>query len=545
MQLSENKELVNALNVFPVPDGDTGTNMYLTISQAVENISKLENSDISNLVKTVSKGCLMGARGNSGVILSQIFRGFASSLHGKDQISVKEFADALMMSKTTAYKAVLKPVEGTILTVIREIADYAEEITKEEISYEDFFEKIMERGKESLRNTPNLLKPLKEAGVVDSGGMGLLYILNGFYEVVHGKSVDLSEFHSSISLDGALNPQSKVEQESIEFTYCTEFILQTKDPELLELKPYIMSMGDSVVYVTDDEFLKVHVHTNEPGEVLTTALKHGTIVKTKIENMKEQHTELVGGGHSHAEEYESKFKSESGSDYVTEPEEDDGAESSKYGFVAIGSGAGLVQILKSLGINKVISGGQTMNPSTKEIHEAIEKLNVEHVFVFPNNSNIILAANQAADLSEKDVRVVPSKTVPQCIACMLAFNETADVEENSENFETEIEMVKTLQITYAIRDTVIGDIEISKNNYLGILDGSIVASDTDISTTIVAALDGVVEDDTELVSLYSGEDVSEEEAEELLELLEEKYPDVDIDLNRGDQPVYYYVISVE
>lgn len=542
VQLSENKERVDALNVFPVPDGDTGTNMSLTMNQAIESIGKLDNPSITDLVKTMSKGCLMGARGNSGVILSQIFRGFANSLIGKEKIYVKDFSDALMLSQHTAYKAVLKPVEGTILTVIREISEYSTNFVDDSVSFKIFFEGLMERGIKSLSNTPNLLKPLKEAGVVDSGGMGLLYIFNGFYEVIHGKAVDLSFFHENVEFNKEFTPQSTVDHESIEFGYCTEFILSADKPEELGLKPYIMSMGDSVVYVTDENLLKVHLHTNEPGEVLTKVLKYGELVKVKIENMREQHSELIEGSHSHdhKHEYEDKFtENESVHSHKKK------TEYSEYGFVAVGAGSGMKKILESLGVNIVISGGQTMNPSTKDIHEAIEKLNSKYVFVFPNNSNIILAANQAAELSESQVHVIPTKTIPQCIACLLVFNETADVEQNVEQFEEEIKLVSTLQITYAVRDTVIENMEISKGNYLAILDGKIVDTDMDINSTVLNSIDKAVSEDTEIITLYSGEDVSDEDAEKLSELIEEKYPDIEVELSRGDQPVYYYVISLE
>lgn len=535
IQLAENKERVNSLNVFPVPDGDTGTNMYLTITQAIENISSLDKPSITELVKAMSKGCLMGARGNSGVILSQIFRGFASSLEGKDKITLNDFASAMRMSQATAYKAVLKPVEGTMLTVIKDMADSAMQLASSTESMEVFMKGVMESGKKSLRNTPNLLKPLKDAGVVDSGGMGVLFIFNGFLIALGSDGVDLSEFKSPLDLNGQQIAQNTIDTESIEYSYCTEFIIRGENLEDCNLRPFVMSMGDSVVYVNDEDILKVHVHTNDPGLLLTEALKHGEIVKTKIENMKEQHSELVEGVHAMIGG-ENSYATPAG---VSEENLAD------VGFVAVCSGKGIADILKSLGVNTLIEGGQTMNPSTKDIHQAIISCAAKEVYVFPNNSNIVLAARQAAEISDVRVHVVPTKTIPQCIACMLVFNESEDAKTNLEQFEDQISAIKTLQVTHSIRDTVIEGIEISKDSYLAILDGAIVGSNFDVKTVISEALDSAVDEDSELISVYVGENVSDSEAEELEDLLTQKYEDIDVEFNIGKQPVYYYIISVE
>ncbi len=525
IKLAENKEKVDALNVFPVPDGDTGTNMSLTMNQALEEITKLNEPSLSVLVKTISKGCLIGARGNSGVILSQIFRGFANALVEHEKIDVADFAAALLSSKETAYKAVLKPVEGTILTVIREIAECAEQTATETDDFHEFFEKIVEAGKVSLENTPNLLPPLKEAGVVDSGGMGLLIIISGFYEAFQGIKIDLSDFELDHKLPSEVPAQSHIDPENITYTYCTEFIIQGKDVETCDLKPFIMGIGDSVVYVPDGDILKVHVHTDKPGEVLSKALEHGDIIKTKIENMRLQHSEIL-----------SKMDSD---------EETLNTEQKKNAFLAVCSGSGIAEILKSMGIDFLIEGGQTMNPSTNDFLEAIDKMNAENIFVFPNNSNIILAANQAAELSDKNIYVVPSKTVPQCITCMFAYDEEADAEENIATFNEEIKNVKTLQITHAVRDTQIGDLDIKEGNYLGISDGNIIFSDEEIIKTVLNSLELICHDDAELISIYVGDNVSEEESNYLLEQIEEQYADLDVDMRRGEQPVYYYIISVE
>ncbi len=525
IKLAENKEKVDALNVFPVPDGDTGTNMSLTMNKALEEISKLNNPSLSDLVKTISKGCLIGARGNSGVILSQIFRGFSNSLMDKESITVSDFKEALVASKETAYKAVLKPVEGTILTVIREIAECVENLDDELNDFNVFFEKIVEVGRASLENTPNLLPPLKEAGVVDSGGMGLLIIISGFYEAFQGIKIDLSDFELGHKLPSEVPAQSHIDPENITFTYCTEFIIQGEKVEDCDLKPYILSVGDSVVYVPDGDILKVHVHTDKPGEVLSKALEYGDIIKTKIENMRLQHSEILSSMDEKKEGEEQEYKENA--------------------FLAVCAGSGMSEILKSMGIDSLIEGGQTMNPSTNDFLEAIKKINAKNIFVFPNNSNIILAANQASELSDKNIFVVPTKTIPQCVSAMFVYDEDMDVSENLEAFNEEISKVKTLQITHAVRDTQIGEVNIKEGNYLGIADGHIIHSEEDIVSTIMTSLDRLSGEDDELISIYAGKDVSEEESNDILKKIEEQYEDLDVELRRGEQPVYYYIISIE
>lgn len=537
IELSENRSKVDQLNVFPVPDGDTGTNMSLTLNQAMDSINHLTTLNVHDLVMAMSKGCLMGARGNSGVILSQIFRGFAASISSKTSVSTRDFAEALVACKTTTYKAVLKPVEGTMLTVIREMSEVALELSEEHEDFTAFMKALLEVGEKSLANTPNMLKPLKDAGVVDSGGMGLLYIFSGFYKALSGSSYDLSHFTKNFSVS---EKNAKVEDAEITYSYCTEVILRGENLDDCNLRGFVMSMGDSVVYVVDNDLLKVHVHTNDPGLVLSESLKYGEIVKTKIENMREQHSEMIEGSHSNLDE--TSLHHHHSHQHEDELEE---GERAKYGFVAVAAGSGIVEILKSLGVNKVIEGGQTMNPSTKDIHSAIEAVNADIVFVFPNNSNIVMAANQAKDLSEKEVYVLPTKTIPQSIACMLAFNETAEPEENEEHFKELLQNVKTLSVTNAIRDTLYDDIEIKNGDYIAILDSKIVESRSERKEAALAGIEKMVDEDSEILSIYYGEGVSEDEALELQEELEEVYPSLEVETHFGNQPVYFYLISVE
>ncbi len=524
--LKEHSDVVDKLNVFPVPDGDTGTNMALTISKAVEDITALKEPTLKELVNTMSKGCLMGARGNSGVILSQIFRGFAKYTENLDEITVRDFAYALDSSAKTAYNAVLKPVEGTILTVIKDVAAEAVVVADDDIDFEEFFGKILKKGRESLENTPNLLKPLKEAGVVDAGGMGLMYILSGFSEAVEGKSVDLSVFQGVNKLPSEMPAQAHINPDEIKFTYCTEFIIEGDSIDNDVLQPFILSMGDSVVYVPDDNVLKVHVHTNDPGVVLTEALKYGHIVKTKIENMRLQHSGILEESAAyHEESVDDSYKD--------------------YAIITIASGDGMKEIFKSLHADTVITGGQTMNPSTNDILEAAEKFNAGTIYVLPNNSNIILAANQAAEISEKNLVVVPTKTVPQGISALIAFDESKSPEENLENFMFEIGNVKTIQVTYAVRDTNINGVDVSKGNYIGIVNGEIKYSETNLHNSSFKSIEAAIDEDSSIVSIYYGDNVDEEVANELIDELSDKYDDIDFELHYGGQPVYYYIVSVE
>lgn len=539
IELSENRTKVDQLNVFPVPDGDTGTNMSLTLNQAMDSINQLDRPNTHDLVMAMSKGCLMGARGNSGVILSQIFRGFAASVASKTTITTRDFAEALVACKTTTYKAVLKPVEGTMLTVIREMSEAAEELSQKHEDFASFMRALIEVGDKSLANTPNMLKPLKDAGVVDSGGMGLLFIFSGFYKALSGELYDLSHFTKNFSVT---EKNAKVEDAEITYSYCTEVILRGENLDDCNLRGFVMSMGDSVVYVVDNDLLKVHVHTNDPGLVLSESLKYGEIVKTKIENMREQHSEMIEGSHSNLVEF---APHDHHHHHHHEAGEEEGAELSKYGFVAIAAGSGIVEILKSLGVNKVIEGGQTMNPSTKDIHSAIEAVKAEVVFVFPNNSNIFMAANQAKELSDKQVYVLPTKTIPQSLACMLAFNEMAEPEENAQHFNELLQNVRTLLVTNAIRDTLYDDIEIKNGDYIAILDSKIVESKSEMKEAALSGIEKMVDEDSEIVSIYYGEGVTEAEAEDLQAEVEELYPSVEVEVHFGNQPVYFYMISAE
>lgn len=540
IELSENRTKVDQLNVFPVPDGDTGTNMSLTLNQAMDSINQLDRPNTHDLVMAMSKGCLMGARGNSGVILSQIFRGFAASVASKTTITTRDFAEALVACKTTTYKAVLKPVEGTMLTVIREMSEAAEELSQKHEDFASFMRALIEVGDKSLANTPNMLKPLKDAGVVDSGGMGLLFIFSGFYKALSGELYDLSHFTKNFSVT---EKNAKVEDAEITYSYCTEVILRGENLDDCNLRGFVMSMGDSVVYVVDNDLLKVHVHTNDPGLVLSESLKYGEIVKTKIENMREQHSEMIEGSHSNLVEFAPHDHHHH--HHHHEAGEEEGAELSKYGFVAIAAGSGIVEILKSLGVNKVIEGGQTMNPSTKDIHSAIEAVKAEVVFVFPNNSNIFMAANQAKELSDKQVYVLPTKTIPQSLACMLAFNEMAEPEENAQHFNELLQNVRTLLVTNAIRDTLYDDIEIKNGDYIAILDSKIVESKSEMKEAALSGIEKMVDEDSEIVSIYYGEGVTEAEAEDLQAEVEELYPSVEVEVHFGNQPVYFYMISAE
>ncbi|NPE20645.1 DAK2 domain-containing protein [Fusibacter sp. A1] len=521
VNLTKHKDIVDSLNVFPVPDGDTGTNMSLTMNYAVGEMLKGEYTSVSEVAKAISKGSLMGARGNSGVILSQIFRGFAKGCEHHETLGVLELSNALIESARTAYKAVLKPVEGTILTVIREIGEKAEERIEESQTLHAFFEAMLVQGELTLKNTPNLLPQLKQAGVVDAGGKGLMTIFTGFYEALLGKEgQDISfELPSTTPVQASINP------DDIHFTYCTEFIVRGDNLENADLKNLIVDMGDSMVYVPDEDLIKVHIHTNDPGLVMQEALKFGELIKIKIENMKEQHGTILDEHHVHEEVIKGEKKA--------------------FGFVAVAMGEGLADVYRDLKVDYIIEGGQTMNPSTEDIKKAIDQVHAEHVFILPNNSNIILAANQAKELSEQSVFVLPTKTVLQGISAMLAFDPHHDAQGNFDEMLSAISDVKSIQVTYAVRDTVVNDIEISTDDYLGILDNQIVASAKDMKETIFSAMELAVDDMSEIVTVYYGEDVSESDAKALAEELEERYEDIEFEVYPGKQPIYYYLISVE
>lgn len=525
-QLSAEKEAVNALNVYPVPDGDTGTNMSLTMLSAVGEIQKKDYPTCAEVSKSVAKGSLMGARGNSGVILSQIFRGFSKGCENKETLSVTEFAHALKEASDMAYRAVLKPVEGTILTVVRETAETALKIAEDDMLFQHFFKLLIEHAHKSLDHTPELLAVLKQAGVVDAGGKGLVLILEGFEAVILGE-------HTSAPVRPAegLLPKSQVMAQpqvaDIRFTYCTEFIIRGEEGPGGDFKGMLDRMGDSLVFVSDENLIKVHVHTNNPGVVLEQALKIGDLISIKIENMKEQHHTLVG-------HYKESL-----------PPAHDKVPKKRYGFIAVAAGEGLGRIFRDLGVDVIIEGGQTMNPSTEDILTGIGQISAECVFVLPNNSNIILAANQAKAMTDRQVIVLPSKSVPQGIASMVQFNPDHDADENESRMNRAMTAVNTLLVTYSVRDTQMGDQEIRKDDTLGILNGEIIAYGQDRNAVIFEALEKSIGSDSEILTLYYGEGVSGQEAAELADTLRSRYDQLEIEVYFGGQPVYSHLFSVE
>lgn len=539
-ELNKNKNLVDSLNVFPVPDGDTGTNMSLTMNSAIEGLTKQTFESVEEVSKSISKGSLMGARGNSGVILSQIFRGFAKGCKGKTELSSSDLCVAFKDAADTAYSAVLKPVEGTILTVIRKIADKSMEYVNEDLDMIELMTLLINKGEETLEKTPEYLPVLKQAGVVDAGGKGLLFILHGCLDAMKGIEVDMEMLKAST---GKSEPaQNIINTEDIEFAYCTEFIIEGDNMDGASLKAVIEKMGDSMVFVQDEELIKVHVHTNNPGIALEEALKHGSLKKVKIENMKDQHSNIIEGAHDGYSNGKLSADSEQGFTPVAEteiPYEDD------YGFIGVAMGEGFVNIFNDLGILGNIQGGQTMNPSTEDFMKEIAACPSEHIFIFPNNSNIIMAANQAKDLSDKNVFVIPTKTMPQCITAMLKFDRDLSAEENYKAMCESLSSVKTIQITYSVRNTTFNDLEIEKDDYLAVADGEIKGVGKSIEEVIFEAVDSTLIETSEILSVYYGSDVTEDEANAIVEKLEEKYPDLEIDVYSGGQPIYYYVFSIE
>lgn len=527
------KEFINELNVFPVPDGDTGTNMSLTIMAAAKEVSALEKLNMKDLAKAISSGSLRGARGNSGVILSQLFRGFTKAIKEVKEIDCLILANALDKAKETAYKAVMKPKEGTILTVARGIADKGWELAEETDDLEVFIPEIIKHAEHVLSKTPDMLPVLKEAGVVDSGGQGLLEVLKGAYDAFLGKEIDYSAIASSTG--AAVTKVGAEMATEIKFGYCTEFIIMAEreftEEDEKTFKAYLESIGDSIVCVADDEIVKVHVHTNDPGLAIQKALTYGQLSRMKIDNMREEHEEkLIRDAQKLAKEQKEKKKEAQ----------------KEFGFIAVSIGEGLNEIFKELGVDYIIEGGQTMNPSTDDMLNAIDEVNAKHVFIFPNNKNITLAANQAKSLvKDKEVIVIPTKTVPQGITAIINFVPDLSAEENEEVMLEEIKNVKTGQVTYAVRDTHIDDKEIHKDDIMGIGDSGIIAVGTDIAATTKEMLEALVDEDSELISIYYGADVSEEDAEKLTADIEEKYPSVDVDTHFGGQPIYYYVLAVE
>ncbi|MCI6060989.1 MAG: DAK2 domain-containing protein [Dorea sp.] len=532
------KEYINELNVFPVPDGDTGTNMSLTIMAAAKEVTALERPDMKDLAKAISSGSLRGARGNSGVILSQLLRGFTKSIREENEIDVLGFSAACSRARDTAYKAVMKPKEGTILTVASGIAEKAAEMANETDDLEVFFPAVLEYAEEVLAKTPEMLPVLKEAGVVDSGGQGLLEVLKGAYDAFQGKEVDYSAIKPSA---GATVTKVNAEDTAdIKFGYCTEFIILTEkeftEEDERDFKGYLSSIGDSIVCVADDDVVKIHVHTNDPGLAIQRALTYGQLSRMKIDNMREEHQEKLIRD---AEKLSAQQAQEDAKKKEEEPRK-------PMGFIAVSIGEGLNDIFRELGADYIIEGGQTMNPSTEDMLNAIDQVNADTIFILPNNKNIVLAANQAKALVEdKDIVVIPTKTVPQGITAIINFMPDADASANEETMLEEIKNVKTGQVTYAVRDTHIDDKEIHEGDIMGIGDHGILSVGKDIEATTKDMLAQLVDDDSELISLYYGEDVTEEDAERFTGEIEALYPDVDIDVHSGGQPIYYYVLAVE
>lgn len=544
--LESKKEWINELNVFPVPDGDTGTNMTMTIMSAAKEVSALDDPDMKSLAKAISSGSLRGARGNSGVILSQLLRGFTKAIADVDEVDVDILCEAMQRGVETAYKAVMKPKEGTILTVAKGAADKALELvdTTDDIVF--FVDEVVKEADHVLSKTPDMLPVLKQAGVVDSGGQGLVQVLKGAYDCLLGKEVDYT-IESEPSGSGVVKIAPETEQE-IKFGYCTEFIIvlnhSLTDKQEREYKSFLESIGDSIVVVADDEIVKTHVHTNDPGLAIQTALTHGSLSRIKIDNMREEHQErLIKDAEKLAEQQ--KMQEEATADAPQE-EEVPSEPQKDMGFVAVSIGEGLNQIFTELGVDYMIEGGQTMNPSTEDVLEAIAKVPAKTVFVLPNNKNIILAANQAASLCEdKEVIVLPTKTIPQGITALINFIPEQSAQENEQRMTEEIACVKTGQVTYAVRDTVIDDKEIKQGDYMGIGDSGILSVNTDIQQAFVDMIAEMVDEDSAIISIYYGEDVSQEDAEQLVSLLEEQFSDLEVELQAGGQPVYYYIASVE
>lgn len=533
------------MNVFPVPDGDTGTNMTLTIMSASKEVSNIETPDMESLAKAISSGSLRGARGNSGVILSQLLRGFTKVIREYDAIDSRVLSLAFEKAVETAYKAVMKPKEGTILTVARGMSEKMTELAPKISDIKKLLGLVIEYGDEVLNYTPELLPVLKQAGVVDSGGQGLMQLMKGAYDALMGKKVDYSNVISeSKPAAGKETTAAKgIEDVNIEFGYCTEFIVNIEkkygEKEEAAFKAFLESIGNSIVIVSDDEIVKVHVHTNHPGLAFEEGLKYGSLSRMKVDNMREEHEErLIANA--------SKVAGDNKETEHKEAEEEEEIVNEKYGFISVSAGDGLTEIFKCLGVNYVIEGGQTMNPSTEDMLNAIENVHADNIFILPNNSNIILAANQAQSIVEdKNVIVVPTKTVPQGISALLAYSEEAAPEDNFNAMSEEIARVKSGSVTYAVRDTEVDDKVIRQGDIMGIGDKTILSVGQNISEVTKDLIDNLMDDDSELISIYYGNDIEEASAEELAKQIEEAYPDADVELNYGGQPIYYYIVSVE
>lgn len=544
--LDSKKDWINELNVFPVPDGDTGTNMTMTIMSAAKEVSSLTNPTMAELAKAISSGSLRGARGNSGVILSQLFRGFCKVIKEYDEIDVTILCEACQKAVETAYKAVMKPKEGTILTVAKGAAEKALELSDETEDVVTFVEGVIKQAEYVLDQTPEMLPVLKQAGVVDSGGQGLVQVLKGVYDALIGKEID---YTIEGAPTGAAPAKISAETEAeIKFGYCTEFIIVLNAPmsdnEEHAYKAFLESIGDSIVVVADDEIVKTHVHTNDPGLALQKALTFGSLSKIKIDNMREEHQEkLIKDSQKLAAQQKAE---EEAYEAAQADEKTNNMPAKEMGFVSVSIGEGMNEVFRGLGVDYLIEGGQTMNPSTEDMLNAIEHVNAKTVFILPNNKNIIMAANQAVDLVEdKQIIVIPTKTIPQGITALVNYIPDHSAEENKEQMMAEIENVKTGQVTYAVRDTEIDGKTIKQNDFMGIGDKSILSVGTDLKATTLEMVDAMVDEDSAIVSIYFGSDSDEDSANELAAAIEEKYPDVEVEVNDGGQPIYYYVISVE
>lgn len=536
--LEREKDMLNALNVFPVPDGDTGTNMSLTMKSAVNDLLEDENNDIKKVTEIVSRGSLMGARGNSGVILSQLIRGMSKVISSSDELTVNVFSKALKEATDTAYRAVMKPTEGTILTVARGCSDAAHEIERTETDIVEFMKYVINAGNETLDKTPDMLPALKEAGVVDAGGKGYMVILDGMYAALTGESRDSSKFireEPVIMFDSVDTVGS-----DIEFGYCTEFIINDTNANPDNFRAEIEKLGDSMLVIGDEGIIKVHIHTNDPGEVLKRAVKLGGLINIKIDNMRYQHSHTSFGESELSQAYSSG--SDSAFDNSQNSADD---EPINVGVISISSGEGLKDVFDQLGVHKVIAGGQTMNPSTEDILKAVESMNTDNIIIVPNNSNIILAANQVKEVSDKNVEVVPTKSIPEGIAAMIDFDPDSSLEENVINMTNAYDDVKTGQITFSVKDTVLNGKSISKGEIIGLLGKEIVCTGKEVESVTEELIGLLYDEGVDMITIIYGEDVTEEEAEKLGEKIEEKYSDADIELIYGGQPLYHYLIAAE
>ena len=527
--LINNKDYVDKLNVFPVPDGDTGTNMSLTLKSAIEEVEKANYDNLKSLGEAITKGSLMGARGNSGVILSQILRGFSKYIETKEELDILDFAYALDNARKVAYKAVIKPVEGTILTVIRETATYAREVCENYDNFDIFFDDLLKKANESLQNTPNLLKELKNAGVVDSGGQGLVFFIDGMVKTFKGEELALRIDSNNSNSNKLFEEDIHILDEEPEFGYCTEFMLKTDKLEPIQLQEKIEHMGNSLIVVGSDNIIKVHIHSNNPGKVLEIAGEYGELDRMKIENMRLEFRErLEQNKQAHNKEQEIKYENKK-----------------DFTIIAVSAGKGIDNIMRDSGVDYIIEGGQTMNPSTNDFINAIDKIEQNDIFIFPNNSNIIMAANQAKDISSKNVKVIPTKNIPQCLQALIAMNTMSSFDENEKLMNSSIDLVKSGQVTFAVRDTTSDGLDIKKDDFIGLSGKQILSCEKNVSDATINLIKKMVNEDSEIISLFYGEDVEEQEANKIVEKLSEEFEDIDVELYYGGQPIYYYLISVE